>query len=42
MRICDMQADTLESVTNILGCSCSTARVLLMHFRWDTDLLFGE
>lgn len=36
-----MQAEALESVISILGCSPSTARLLLMHFRWDSDLLFG-
>ena len=25
----------------ILGCPCSTARSLLMHFRWNTETLFG-
>ena len=36
------QAEALGSVISILGCSRSTARLLLMHFRWDSDLLFGE
>lgn len=35
------QAEALESAISILGCSRSTARLLLMHFRWDSDLLFG-
>lgn len=31
----------MASVTAILGCSRSTARSLLMHFRWNTETLFG-
>ena len=32
----------IRSVIDILGCSTSTARVLLIFFRWDTEALFGS
>lgn len=41
VKLEQMQAEALEPVTSVLGCSSSTARLLLMHFRWDSDLLFG-
>ena len=31
----------MASVVAILGCSRSTARSLLVHFRWNTETLFG-
>ena len=31
----------MASVMNILGCSTSSARTLLIHFRWNTEALFG-
>jgi hypothetical protein len=33
--------ESMQSVVDILGCSSSTARVLLTFFRWDTEALFG-
>ncbi len=36
-----MQEEALGSVVAILGCSRSTARSLLVHFRWNTETLFG-
>lgn len=36
-----MQDEALATVMNILGCSTSHARTLLIHFRWNTDALFG-
>lgn len=36
-----MQEEALASVVAILGCPRSTARSLLMHFRWNTETLFG-
>ena len=33
--------ESMQSVVDILGCSISTARVLLTFFRWDTEALFG-
>ena len=36
-----MQEEALASVIAILGCPRSTARSLLMHFRWNTETLFG-
>ena len=35
------QMAAILSVVDILGCSTSTARVLLVYFRWDTEALFG-
>ena len=35
------QTESVQSVVDILGCSSSTARVLLTFFRWDTEALFG-
>lgn len=36
-----LQTESVQSVVDILGCSKSTARVLLTFFRWDTEALFG-
>lgn len=36
------QMEAIRSVIDILGCSTSTARVLLIFFRWDTEALFGS
>jgi hypothetical protein len=35
------QNEALQAVINILGCSVSAARTLLIYFRWDTEGLFG-
>ena len=35
------QTESVQSVVDILGCTSSTARVLLTFFRWDTEALFG-
>lgn len=35
-----LQSDALGEVIAILNCSTSTARLLLMHFRWDKGSLF--
>ncbi len=37
-----VQENALQDVMGIMGCSKSTARTLLMHFRWSTETLFGE
>lgn len=37
-----LQMKAISSVIDILGCSTSTARVLLIHNRWDTEALFGN
>lgn len=34
--------EAISSVIDILGCSTSTARVLLIYYRWDTEALFGS
>ncbi|KAK9817712.1 hypothetical protein WJX72_001099 [[Myrmecia] bisecta] len=40
-KLAQVQDEALDSVINILGCSRSTARSLLIHFRWNTETLFG-
>ena len=35
------QEEALQAVSSILGCSRAVARTLLMHFRWNSDTLFG-
>jgi hypothetical protein len=35
------QEEALQKVTDFMGCSRSVARTLLMHFRWNSDVLFG-
>lgn len=37
-----LQEEALQKVTDFLGCSRSFARTLLIHFRWNSDVLFGE
>ena len=37
-----MQDTALQQVMSIVGCNRSTARALLMHFRWDVDSLCGK
>ena len=36
-----VQEEALQKVVDFLGCSRSFARTLLIHFRWDSDVLFG-
>ena len=36
-----IQEEALQAVCGILGCSKPVARTLLMHFRWNSDALFG-
>lgn len=36
------QDTALQQVMSIVGCNRSTARALLMHFRWDVDSLCGR
>jgi hypothetical protein len=36
-----MQETALQDVMSIIGCSRATARALLMHFRWNCEMLFG-
>jgi hypothetical protein len=35
------QEEALSRVVSVMACSTAAARSLLIHFRWDTDTLFG-
>ncbi len=37
-----LQDTALQQVMSVVGCSRSTARAMLMHFRWDVDTLCGR
>lgn len=40
-QLAQAQDVALASTTGILGCSTADARTLLIHFRWNTETLFG-